>query len=138
MPEFTYEAMASTGTRSQGTLVAGSEREVMAMLDARGLFPVRIAAKKAIASGGTGGRKRVGSRHLATFYAQLADLLHSGVPLLRSLDILERQTTSVGLREVVREVRARVADGTGISEAMALHPRVFDELAVSMVRARRC
>ncbi len=135
MPEFNYEAMANTGIRSQGTLVAGSEREVMAMLDARGLFPVRIAVKKAIASGGTGGRKRVGSRHLATFYSQLADLLHSGVPLLRSLDILERQTTSVGLREVVREVRAAVADGTGISEAMAQHPRVFDELAVSMVRA---
>src|SRR3954469_3327953 len=113
MPEFTYEAMANTGIRSQGTLVAGSEREVMAMLDARGLFPVRIAAKKAIASGHAGGRKRVGSRHLATFYSQLADLLHSGVPLLRSLDILERQASSAGLREVVREIRARVADGTG-------------------------
>ena len=49
MPEFTYEAMGSTGIRSQGTLVAASEREVMTMLDARGLFPVRIAAKKAIA-----------------------------------------------------------------------------------------
>src|SRR5436309_2358046 len=122
MPEFNYEAMGNTGIRTQGTLVAGSEREVMAMLDARGLFPVRIAAKKATSSG-AGGRKRVGSRHLATFYAQLADLLHSGVPLLRSLDILERQTTSVGLREVVREVRAKVADGMGISEAMALHPR---------------
>ncbi len=92
MPEFTYEAMGSSGTRTQGTLVAGSEREVMAMLDARGLFPVQIAAKKALATGKIGGR--VSSRHLATFYSQLADLLHSGVPLLRSLDILERQGSS--------------------------------------------
>lgn len=134
MPEFTYEAMGSSGTRSQGTLVANSEREVMAMLDARGLFPVRIAAKKALASGGKG-RKRVSSRHLATMYAQLADLLHSGVPLLRSLDILERQASTPALGEVLREVRARVADGTGLSEAMGQHPRVFDELAVSMIRA---
>jgi general secretion pathway protein F/type IV pilus assembly protein PilC len=134
MPEFTYEAMAPSGSRSQGTLVAGSEREVMAMLDARGLFPVRIAAKKAIASGGKG-RKRVSSRHLATYYAQLADLLHSGVPLLRSLDILERQASSPALAEVLREVRARVADGTGLAEAMGQHPRVFDELSVSMIRA---
>src|SRR5262245_37626574 len=134
MPEFSYEAMATTGTRTQGTLVAASEREVMAMLDARGLFPVRIAAKKAIASG-VKGRRRVSSRHLATLYAQLADLLHSGVPLLRSLDILERQATSPALGEVLREVRARVADGTGLAEAMAQHPRVFDELAVSMIRA---
>lgn len=134
MPEFTYEAMGSSGTRSQGTLVANSEREVMAMLDARGLFPVRIAAKKAISSGAKG-RKRVSSRLLATMYAQLADLLHSGVPLLRSLDILERQASTPALGEVLREVRARVADGTGLSEAMGQHPRVFDELAVSMIRA---
>lgn len=135
MPEFNYEAMASTGIRTQGTLIASSEREVMAMLDARGLFPVRIGSKKAIASGSTGRRKRVNSRHLATFYAQLADLLHSGVPLLRSLSILERQAASPALVEVLREIHARVSDGTGLAEAMAQHPRVFDDLSVSMIRA---
>jgi general secretion pathway protein F/type IV pilus assembly protein PilC len=133
MPEFSYEAMATTGIRTQGTLVAGSEREVLAMLDARGLFPVSIAAKKPLVAGKIGGR--VSSRHLATFYSQLADLLHSGVPLLRSLDILERQCVKEALREVLREVRARVADGTSIADALAQHPRVFDELAVSMIRA---
>jgi general secretion pathway protein F/type IV pilus assembly protein PilC len=134
MAEYTYEALAGTGIRTQGTLVAGSEREVMAMLDARGLFPVRIAAKKQSA-GGSPFRRRVGSRQLATYYGQLADLLHSGVPLLRSLDLLERQYTKQALGEVLREVRARVADGTGLAEAMAQHPRVFNELAVSMIRA---
>ena len=44
MPDFTYEALATTGQRSQGTLTAGSEREVQAMLDSRGLFPLRIQA----------------------------------------------------------------------------------------------
>jgi len=129
--------MASSGIRSQGTLTAGSEREVMAMLDSRGLFPVQITAKKAHAAGKAGGlfRRRVSSRQLATFYAQMADLLHSGVPLLRSMDLLERQYTKVALGEVLREVRARVADGTGLAESMAQHPNVFNELAVSMVRA---
>ena len=68
--------------------------------------------RKALATGATG-RKRVGTRHLATFYSQLADLLHSGVPLLRSLDILERQASSAALKEVVREFRARVASPSG-------------------------
>src|ERR1700751_5131429 len=133
MAEFTYEAMGSTGQRSQGTLVAGSEREAVAMLDARGLFPIKVSASKAASGGNRNGR--VSSRHLATFYAQLADLLHSGVPLLRSLDLLERQSATPALSEVIREVRARVADGTGLAEAMAQHPRTFNELAVSMVRA---
>src|SRR5690349_16503185 len=125
MPEFTYEALAASGQRSNGTLTANSEREAMSMLDARGLYPVRIQAARA----------GVSARHRATFYAQLADLLRAGVPLLRSLDILERMSTSVSLQVAVRDVRNRVADGAGLSQAMAQHPRIFDELAVSMVRA---
>jgi general secretion pathway protein F/type IV pilus assembly protein PilC len=134
VPEFTYDALATTGQRSKGTLTAGSEREVMNMLDARGLFPVTITPVKAAGGGHRWGR-RIRARYMATFYAQLADLLHSGVPLLRSLDILERQSTQPALSEVLREVRARVADGTSLGDAMAQHPRAFNELAVSMVRA---
>ncbi len=137
MPEYTYEAMAATGTRSQGTLTANSERDVMAQLDARGLYPMRIAPAKKVAAGRSlfsiGGR--IKSRNLATFYSQLADLLHAGVPLLRSLDILERQSAQPALSEVLRDVRAKVADGTGLAQAMAQHPHAFSELAVSMVRA---
>src|SRR5437868_9525147 len=72
---------------------------------------------------------------MATFYSQLADLLRSGVPLLRSLDILERQSSQPAMSEILREVRAKVADGTSLAEAMAPHPKAFNELAVSMVRA---
>jgi general secretion pathway protein F/type IV pilus assembly protein PilC len=77
----------------------------------------------------------VGGRHLAVFYAQLADLLHAGVPLLRSLELLEKQSPNRRLQGVLREVRLKVADGTGLAQAMGMFPRVFDELAVSMVRA---
>jgi general secretion pathway protein F/type IV pilus assembly protein PilC len=134
MPEFAYEALAPTGQRSSGTLTAASEREALTLLDARGLYPVRIAAN---ASSSTGRRwgKRVRGRYMAAFYSQLADLLRSGVPLLRSLDILERQHAQPVLAETVREVRAKVADGTSLAEAMAAYPGVFNELAVSMVRA---
>src|SRR5205814_7418915 len=72
---------------------------------------------------------------MAAFYSQLADLLRSGVPLLRSLDILERQCSQPALGEVIREVRARVADGTSLADAMLQHPNAFNELTVSMVRA---
>jgi general secretion pathway protein F/type IV pilus assembly protein PilC len=133
VPEFTYDALAQNGQRNKGTLTANSEREVMAMLDSRGLFPVSIAAAKSQAHHRWS--RRIRGRTMATIYSQLADLLRSGVPLLRSLDILERQSTMPALAEVIREVRARVADGTGLAEAMAQHPRAFSELAISMVRA---
>jgi general secretion pathway protein F/type IV pilus assembly protein PilC len=132
--EFTYEAMSGAGQRNKGTLVANSEREVMAMLDARGLFPLNIALAKSQSHGRRWGM-RIRTRYMTAFYSQLADLLHSGVPLLRSLDVLERQGSNAGLKEVIREVRAKVADGTSLADSMALHPRAFNELTVSMVRA---
>jgi general secretion pathway protein F/type IV pilus assembly protein PilC len=138
MPDFTFEALAKTGSKSTGTLTANSEREAAIILDGRGLFPLRIALSKTQAAGKTGGFKLFGGvkgRQLATMYSQLSDLLHSGVPLLRSLELLERQSNNPTLQAVIRDIRARVADGTGLSQSMAFHPQVFNELAVSMVRA---
>src|SRR5262249_23765765 len=138
MPDFTYEALARTGQKSTGTLTANSEREAAQILDGRGLFPTRIGLAKTQATG-VGGMpgfgRRVKGRPLAPMYSQLADLLRSGVPLLRSLELLERQSTNPTLQSVIRDVRARVADGTGLAQAMAFHPRVFNELATGMVRA---
>jgi general secretion pathway protein F/type IV pilus assembly protein PilC len=133
MPDYSFEALGRAGDRNSGTLTATSEREAALMLDARGLFPVRIAAVKA--KGASVGGRRVKGRLISAFYAQLADLLQSGVPLLRSLDILEKQTKHPGLSFALREVRARVADGTTLADAMRPFPKVFNELAVSMVRA---
>src|SRR5437588_3328997 len=135
MPDFTYEALSKTGQKATGTVTANSEREAAQVVDGRGLFPLRIALARTQAAGSRGFRKRVKGRHLAVLYSQLADLLHSGVPLLRSLEILERQSTHPTLQSVLRDVRAKVADGTGLAQAMASHPRVFNELGVSMVRA---
>ena len=134
MPDFTYTALAATGSKSSGSISAGSEREAAAMLDAKGLFPISIALANT-----TGGSFSIGGgvsgRQLATVYGQLADLLSSGVPLLRALELLERQSTNKRLQAVVRDVRMNVAEGTGLAQAMAKHPKVFDELVVSMVRA---
>src|SRR5439155_8456555 len=127
VPDFTYEALAKTGTKATGTLTANSEREAALILDSRGLFPVKIGlAKTQAAAAGGGFRlfKKVKGRQLATMYSQLADLLHSGVPLLRSLELLERQSTNPTLQAVIRDVRARVADGTGLAQSMAFHPHV--------------
>src|SRR5207253_1965244 len=66
---------------------------------------------------------------------QLADLLHSGVPLLGSLELLQQQSSQPTLSAILKEVHADVAEGTRLADAFRKHPRVFHELAVSMVRA---
>ncbi|MBM3994697.1 MAG: type II secretion system F family protein [Planctomycetes bacterium] len=134
MPEFTYEAMAGSGQRTTGTMTANSEREVVTMLDAQGLFALKIEESKG-AGNLRGGGASISSRVMATFFSQLADLLRAGVPLLRSIEILERQSTDQGLAEILREVHAQVADGTTLADALGAFPNAFSELAVSMVRA---
>jgi general secretion pathway protein F len=134
MPDYSFTALAPSGQRSQGTLTAGSEREALSQLDARGLFPLKIVAADESASRRWMG-KRIKSRVVAHMFSQLADLLRSGVPLLRSLEILERQTSQPNLQEVLRDVHMTVSDGTTLSDALAKHPQAFSELAVSMVKA---
>ncbi|HYV38398.1 MAG TPA: type II secretion system F family protein, partial [Gemmataceae bacterium] len=119
MPDYNYEAINSSGQKTNGTLTAVSEREVLAMLDSKALFPVRIAMARGT-SVQARSNKKVKARQTAAFFSQLADLLRSGVPLLRSLEILEKQQTSqVVLQEIIRDVHAQVADGTTLYDALA-------------------
>jgi general secretion pathway protein F/type IV pilus assembly protein PilC len=134
MADYSYEALGGTGQRSTGIISAGSEREAVTQLDARGLFPVKIELSKGAINVKKGGG-RVSSRAMATFFSQLADLLRAGVPLLRCIEILERQANNAALSEILREVHLRVADGTTLADALAGFPRAFNELSVSMVRA---
>jgi general secretion pathway protein F len=124
-----------SGQEVKGLLTAATETEVISTLSTRELFPLKIElAESARADDRLRGR-RVKARDLATFYSQLSDLLRSGVPLLRSLELLQRQSRNKVLKVVLQEVRDDVADGTRLAEALRQHTNVFSELAVSMVRA---
>jgi general secretion pathway protein F/type IV pilus assembly protein PilC len=72
---------------------------------------------------------------MASTYAQLASLLSSGVPLLRSIDVIRQQTRHKNLAFVLEDVHNRVQEGSTLADAMARHPRAFGELATSIVRA---
>jgi type II secretory pathway component PulF len=133
MPEFAYIARDLTGNRVEGTLAAGTEREVIASLSARELFPLKVAAADGRAA--TAKSPRVRARVMATTYGQLSALLKSGVPLLRSLEVLRQQTQNKSLKIVLEDVHSRVQEGDTLADAMARHPRAFGELAVSIVRA---
>ena len=135
MPDFQYTARELSGRQVTGVLSAASEHDALGSLAAKSLFPVHIALADGAKTQTQLTRGRVRARHLAVFYTQLADLLRSGVPLLRSLELLERQTSQVTLKHVIQDVKEQVAEGTRLAEAMRRHPRVFGELAVSMVRA---
>lgn len=133
MPTYAYKAVQSGGAVVTGALTAENQQVALRLLDERALFPIRVeeAGVRSI----TGTRKRVKLRHLTVFYQQLADLLRAGVPMLRALDVLSDQKSSVALGQIVRETREDVAGGATLADAMEKHPHVFNELHCSMIRA---
>ncbi|MCA9036995.1 MAG: type II secretion system F family protein [Planctomycetaceae bacterium] len=135
MPDFEYIARELSGKQVTGTLSASTEQDALTALAGRSLFPVRVSLSEGSKKQAATGSKRVGLRHLTVFYNQLADLLRSGVPLLRSLQLLEDQTSNPSLRYVIQDVREQVADGTRLNDAMRRHPKAFNYLTVSMVKA---
>ena len=132
MPDFAYVARDSRGQRLTGTLTANSQREAIAQLDARSLFPVELAQTKNV---GDTRNKRVSGQVMATVYSQLASLLRSGVPLMRSLTVMSAQARKPALKAVLEEIKARVEEGEPLPASMARFPRVFSDMAVNMVRA---
>jgi general secretion pathway protein F/type IV pilus assembly protein PilC len=134
MPEFAYTARDNTGTLVKGTLAANTEREAVAALLGRNLFPSKVAAAGGITAGSKSS-PRVKPRIMARTYGQLSALLGSGVPLLRSLEVIREQTPHKNLGIVMEDVHSRVQEGSTLADAMGKHPRAFGELATSIVRA---
>jgi len=133
MPEFAYIARSVTGQKVEGVLSAATQREALASLAAKELFPLQLKAASGQAKQ-TGGLK-VRSQAMAQFYLELASLLRGGVPLLRSLEVLGHQSSNPALHQIVEDLHARVTEGDSLADAMARHPRAFTELARSIVRA---
>ena len=135
MPEFTYIARDTAGQKVSGSVTAAGRREALAAISSRSLFPLDVRSDAPATSNKPSRVRRVPAQLLATTYGQLADLLHSGVPLLRALEVLQKQTSHGGLQRILDEVHHQVEDGATLAQAMSRFQRVFGDMAVSMVRA---
>ena len=135
---YAYKVRDREGKMLGGTLEAESQDAVVAKLRQLGYAPISIEAEK-----GAGmksevrlpGAGRVKLKDLAVFSRQFATMINSGLSLLRALTILGEQTSNRRLGQVVTRVRAEVEQGASLSGAMAKHPKVFNRLYLSMVRA---
>ncbi len=153
MATFQYEAMNSVGQAVKGTVDATSSEEAISKVRAMGNFPTKIRERSsksrksakavagapvaAAAAGARTTRKvgKVSTKLLSQFTRQLSTLQDAGLPILRSLRILEEQQKPGMLRIAIRLVAEDVESGSSLSEAMGRHPKAFDRLYTSMVRA---
>ena len=147
MPTFQYEAMNNVGQTVKGTVDAATSEEAVAKIRSMGNFPTKMKEQASKAASSRGGEKaastkmgrrsagRVATKKLTQFTRQLATLQDAGLPLLRSLRILEEQQKPGSLRVAARMVADDVEAGNSLSESMGRHPKAFSRLYVNMVRA---
>lgn len=141
MPIFEYEAVDAQGKKVTGSLDASNKQDAKQKLQAEGLFPSALREKTGGGADALAGapKRRAGfgvsQKELTNFTTQLATLIDAGLPIVRSLKVLEGQLRPGLLKTTVGEVAGDVEGGSPLSEAMGKHPRVFDRLYMNMVRA---
>ena len=158
MPRFTYIALDSRGQESTGLVEAASTNEAIGQLRQAGYFPTNVyeegkgggrdgkAAKRAAKAARVSQprerkgivlfqRKKVKPKILMIFTRQLATLIDSGLPLLRSLNVLAKQERDPVLKNTINKLADSVQGGSTFSESLAQYPIIFNDLYVNMVKA---
>jgi type IV pilus assembly protein PilC len=148
MPTYQYEAMDHTGREVKDTIDASTQEEAQQLIRQKGFFVTKIAEKakktstRAKAKKGGGRRKkkaftigRISTKQLCTFTRQLSTLQDAGLPILRSLKILEGQCKPGVLKNSLADIVEDIESGQTLSEACAKHPKAFDRLYCNMIKA---
>ncbi len=151
MPTYAYEALNAQGKPQSGVVEATSSEEAVQRIKSDGYFPTSVREQKVKGDGKARGAQkvkkkrkgfslslslgRVGNKHLTLFTRQLSTLQDAGLPLLRSIQILEAQQRPGTLKSILSQVSEDVEGGTTLSDSFARHPKAFDRLYCKMVNA---
>src|SRR5216117_3557076 len=158
MPRFNYIALDARGQEASGLVEAASTNAAITHLRQSGFFPTSVIEEAISGPDGKETRRRaattarvtktrakkgivlfkrrkVKSKILMIFTRQLATLIDSGLPLLRSLNVLAKQERDKLMKNTINKIADSVQSGSTFSDALALHPRIFNDLYVNMVKA---
>src|ERR1700753_3200822 len=146
MPTFQYEAMDHTGREVKDTIDAATQEEAQQLIRQKGFFVTKISerakkAKRASAKKSSRKKKKaftigkISTKQLCTFTRQLSTLQDAGLPILRSLKILEGQCKPGVLKNALADVVEDIESGQTLSEAFSKHPKAFDRLYCNMIKA---
>ncbi|WP_436715159.1 type II secretion system F family protein [Roseiconus lacunae] len=142
MPTFQFEAMDAAGQEIRDEIDAASEEEAQTTIRQMGYFVTKISVKKQAAAK-TGGKKGkrgfalggAKTKHICAFTRQLSILQDAGLPILRSLKILENNQKPGKLKFALMDVCEEIESGATLSEAMSKSPKIFSRLYVNMIKA---
>src|SRR5512143_2134619 len=134
---FTWAGRSRDGKMQKGETIAKNKDEVIGLLRKQGIVATTVKAKGAMSKDitipGLGGG--VKDKDIVIFTRQFATMIDAGLPLVQCLEILEKQTQNNTLAKAVGTIRGDVESGATYADALAKHPKIFNELYVNLVAA---
>ncbi|HIJ80108.1 MAG TPA: type II secretion system F family protein [Desulfuromonadales bacterium] len=138
MPKFDWEARTRTGGIQKGVIEAATVDIVEAQLKKYGFSNITIkqqAKGMSFKMPSFGGGKKIETKDLVVFTRQFATMIDSGLPLVQCLDILSSQQENKSFQDILYKVKESVESGSTFADALAKHPKAFDQLFVNLVAA---
>jgi type II secretory pathway component PulF len=136
MPSYIYKAKKDSINAITGQISAQNQEDALEIIHQLGLIPVSIEESNAEGVLLSNIQEvKIKTKELYLFSKQLANLLKSGVTLLKALEVLSEQTKSVYFSRVLGDIAIGVKSGRSFSACLADYPTIFLPLFVAMVRA---
>lgn len=136
MPTFVYKGRNRLNEMVSGEKEAASQDELRALLRREQIVVTQASEKgREISIPKLGRNKKVNAKELAVFTRQFSVMIDAGLPLVQCLDILAEQQQNAFFKDVLRQVRQNVEEGSTLHSALEKHPKVFDNLYTHMVEA---
>lgn len=156
MPKYSYVALDARGSETKGEIEADNQNAALSKIREKGLFPTSVSEASASTRPGKSGKSargkssgsglkkeiklpvfftKVKTKELMVFTRQLATLVDAGLPLVRSMQVLEKQEKNPGLKKALAEMADSIQSGSTFAEALAQHPKIYNKLYVNMAKA---
>lgn len=136
MPIFNWKGKTRQGTIKKGEMEAVSQDAVMAQLRSQMLVPVTVKLKpKNLGEYFPFLKKKIKTKELVIYTRQFATMIDAGLPLVQCLQILGDQQENPTFRNIIREVKKDVEQGSTFADALGKHDPPFDSLFVNLVAA---
>jgi len=138
MPKFSYTATGDDDKQHSGTLEAADENAARSSLVRLKLKPIvikKVQKKKGNLDIPFLTKSTVKSKDLVVFTRQLATMINAGVPLVRSLATMQKQTESEVFKTHLTEISRDVESGIAFADALEKHSKIFSPIYINMIRA---
>jgi type IV pilus assembly protein PilC len=134
--KFSYEARdQATNQIVKSSVQADSESTAAQLLIKQGFIPLEVKEQTDDGSFLSAITGRITTKDRVVFTRQLATLIGAGLPLAQSLHTVLDQTQNKQLQAVVQDIVVSVEGGRSLSDSFSKHPKVFDNVFLSLIAA---